>query len=93
MNVKANNDTSEGMFATMSDILIRGGRIDIGGATAIASSRYNNDMGRGLLPVSGRKSKKTDKEPPEIGLFHELPEKLQNSLLSYAKKADSQAAP
>ena len=88
LGIRANNDGSEGMFATLTDVLVTGGRIDLSSAAGIGMARYNNDMGRGLFPVTGKKRKREvkNKERLETGLFHQLPEELQNSFLSMAKK-------
>ena len=86
LGMRANNDPSEGNFATFSDVLRYGGRIDLMSAAGIGQMRYNKDMKRDLASlVTGRKSKKATK-PPELGLFHKLREKLQNSLLAVSKK-------
>ena len=86
MGMRANNNPSEGNFATFSDVLRYGGRIDLMNAAGIGQMRYNKDMKRDLTSlVSGRNSKKAT-QPPELGLFHQLQEKLQNSLLAVSKK-------
>ena len=87
LNMKANNDTCKGNFATFTDILCRGGYVDIGSAAGIGQTRYNKDMARDVSGlVKGGKSKKEDSKPQQEGIFHKLPEKLQNSLLALCKK-------
>ena len=46
LGMRANNDPSEGMFATFTDILCSGGRISLSSASAIGQMRYNKDMVR-----------------------------------------------
>ena len=86
LGMRANNDPSEGNFATFTDVLCTGGRISIDSAAGIGQARYNKDLHRDHASfVTGRKSKKTT-QPTETGAFHALPEKLQDSLLAVAKK-------
>ena len=86
LGMRANNDPSEGNVATFTDVLRYGGRINLMNAAGIGQIRCNKDTKRDLASlVSGRNSKKAT-QPPELGLFHQLQEKLQNSLLAVSKK-------
>ena len=88
LGMRANNDPSEGNFATFTDVLCNSGRISIDSAAGIGQARYNKDLNRnhGRF-VTGRKDKgtRTD-QSAETGAFHMLSEKLQDSLLAVAKK-------
>ncbi len=84
---RANNDPSEGNFATFTDVLCGGGCISIGGAAGIGQARYNKDMNQNHQQlVTGRKSKSTSEKREELGLFHCIPKKLQNSLLAIIER-------
>ena len=84
--MRANNNPSEGNFATFTDVLRCGGRIDLMSAAGIGQIRYNKDMNHDLANlVTGRKSNKAPK-PPELGLSHKLRENSQNLLLAVCKK-------
>jgi hypothetical protein len=86
MGNRANNDPSEGNFATFTDVLCNGGRISINSAAGIGQACYNKDLSHNhALFVTGQKSKSKNK-PTEMGSFHTLPEKLQDSLLAVAKR-------
>ena len=86
--MRANNDPSEGNFATFTDVLCNSGQISIDSATAIGQAQYNNDLNHNHgCYVSSRKGRGND-ESTENGLVHALlPEKLQDSLLAIAKKS------
>jgi hypothetical protein len=72
IGLRATNDPSEGMFATFTDILVNGGRIDLSSAAGLGQSRYNGDFARGHeLLVTGRKSR-TYPKPRKLGTFHSL---------------------
>ena len=87
LGMRANNDPSEGIFATFTDVLCNSGRISIDSAAAIGQARYNKDLYRNHgCYVSGKKGRGND-ESTENGPFHALPEKLQDSLLAIAKKS------
>ncbi len=78
--MKAANDSSEGVFATFTEALSTGGRVGLDGASGQGQARYNNDMGRAHeYMVTGWKGK--DKPNAVIGLFHQLPEELTDSLI------------
>ena len=84
--MRANNNPSEGNFATFTDVLCTGGHIAPDSAAGIGQARYNRDLNcNHELFVTGQKSKSKSK-PTETGAFHALPEKLQNSLLAVATK-------
>ncbi len=86
LGMQANNDLSEGNFATFTDVLCTGGHISIDSAAGIGQARYNKDLNHDHASfVTGRKSKKTTR-PTETGAYHALPEKLQDSLLAVAKR-------
>ena len=87
LGMRANNDPSEGIFATFTDVLCNSGQILIDSASAIGQARYNKDLycNHGCY-VSGKKGRGND-ESTENGPFHALPEKLQDSLLAIAKKS------
>jgi hypothetical protein len=58
VGVPANNDPSEGGFATLTDILQCSGRISLQSAAGIGRIRYNGDMARRRkFLVTGRRSK------------------------------------
>ena len=62
MGKRANNNPSEGNFATFTDVLCNGGRISIDSAAGIGQSRYNKDLNcNHALFVTGRKSKSKSK--------------------------------
>lgn len=83
---RANNDPSEGNFATFTDVLCGGGCISISSAAGIGQARYNKDMHQNHQQlVTGRKSKSTSENRVELGLFHCIPEKLKKSLLASGK--------
>ena len=88
LGMRANNNPSEGNFATFTDVLCNSGRISIDSAAGIGRARYNKDLNcnHGRF-VMGRKDKgtRTD-QSAETGAFHMLSEKLQDSLLAVAKK-------
>lgn len=87
--MRANNDPSEGMFATLTDILCSGGRINLASAAGIGQARYNHDFYRGHeeLVGKGKQHKNNNPVPSGLGTFHTLGEELQNSLLACCKKA------
>jgi len=91
LGMRANNNPSEGTFATFTDILCGAGRINLSSASAIGHMRYNNDM---VLCheqfISGRRSK-SEPEAIKLGTFHLLPVKLQDSLLPMCKKGSRHA--
>jgi hypothetical protein len=88
LGMRANNDPSEGNFATFIDVLCNSGRISIDSAAGIGQARYNKDLdcnhGRFITRGTGRGTR-TD-QSAETGAFHTLPEKMQDSLLAVAKK-------
>ncbi len=80
MGMKAVNDPSEAVFATFTEALSTGGRVGLDGAAGQGQARYNNDMGHAHeYMATGRKGK--DKPNAVIGLFHQLPEELTDSLI------------
>ena len=86
LGLRANNDPSEGSFATLTDILVCGGRISLQSAAAIGQMRYNHDMSRDISSyVSGRDSKKQI-NIKRLGLFHSLHEDCVTALIAMAKK-------
>ncbi len=86
LGMRANNNPSEGNFATFTDVLCTGGCISIDSVAGIGRARYNKDLYRDHVSfVTGQKSKTTT-QPTEMGAYHALPEKLQDSLLAVAKK-------
>ena len=86
---RANNDPSEGKFATFTDILCNGGQISLESAAVIVQIRYNKDMARDHVKFMTGSKNKVDLLTPELGTFHKLQEKLQNSLLSFCKQRAS----
>jgi hypothetical protein len=80
MGMKAVNDPLEAVFATFMEALSTAGRVGLDGAAGQGQARYNNDMGQAHESmVSGRRGKE---EPNAmIGLFHQLPEQLTDSLI------------
>jgi hypothetical protein len=83
MGMKAVNDPSEAVFATFTKALSTAGRVGLDGAAGQGQARYNNDMGRAHeYMVTGRKSAMKPETPHAvIGLFHQLPEELTDSLI------------
>ena len=84
--MQANNDPSEGTFATFTNILCNSGRINLSSASAIGQTRHNKDFIRCHEQfVTGRKAQKKTDESCQPGTFHRLPIELQDSLLSMCK--------
>ena len=85
--IHANNDAAEGNFAVFDDALNQMGRSSINRACGQGMTRYNHDYDRQSASyVTGRKSKtKAVPERVELGLFHTIPQKLQESLISMGK--------
>ena len=83
--IRANNDPSEQNFAVFDDALSTMGRGALSRAAGQGQSRYNGDFTRDISSmVTGRKSK-ANEEALQLGVFHKLPEELQNSLIATAK--------
>jgi len=85
IGMRATNDPLESKFATFIEALATGGRIDLDLAAGIGQAHYNNGFGHAQEQyVTGRKSK----EPvvKSVGLFHELPLELQDSLVVTSKR-------
>jgi hypothetical protein len=83
MGMKSVNDPSEAVFATFTKALSTAGRIGLDGAAGQGQARYNNDMGHAHeYMVTGRKVKNKPDAPSEVlGLFHQLPDELTDSLI------------
>ena len=83
MGMKAVNDPSEAVFATLTEALSTAGRVGLDGAAGQGQARFNNDMGRAHeYMVTGRKVKnKPDAPSAVLGLFHQLPDELTDSLI------------
>ncbi len=82
MGLKAVNDPLESVFSTFTEALSTAGRVGLDGAAGQGQARFNNDMGRAHeYMVTGRKRKGKGEDNPVIGLFHQLPEELTNSLI------------
>lgn len=88
LGMRAKNDPSEGNFATFNNVLCNSGRISIDRAAGIGQARYSKDLNRnhGCYVSGGRKGKRTNEPKEQNGTFHELLEKLQDSLLAIAKR-------
>ena len=85
IGMRATNDPSESEFATFTEVLATGGRIDLDLAAGIGQAHYNNDFGRAQEQyVTGRMSKAPVVK--SVGLFHELPPELQDSLVVTSKR-------
>jgi hypothetical protein len=85
IGMRATNDPSESKFATFTEVFATGGRIDLDLAAGIGQARYNNDYGRAQEQyVTGWKSKAPVVK--SVGLFHELPPELQDSLVATSKR-------
>ena len=83
---RATNDPSESEFAIFTEVLPTGGRIGLDLASGIGQTHYNNDFGRGQEEyVTGRRSKKAP-SVKSVGLFHDLPVELQDSLVVTSKR-------
>jgi hypothetical protein len=87
LGMRANNDPSEGNFATFTNVFCNFGWISIDSAAGIRQARYYKDLDciHGCFVTRGKKSRRTD-QSTDTGAFHALPEKLQSSLLAVAKK-------
>jgi len=81
IGMRATNDPSESEFATFTKVLATGGRISLDLASGIGRTRYNNDFRE---YITGRKSKSPSVK--SVGLFHELPVELQDSLAVTSKR-------
>ena len=85
IGMRATNDPSESEFATFTEVLTTGGRIGLDLASGIGQTRYNNDFGRGQEEyVTGQRSKSPSVK--SVGLFHDLPVELQDSLVVTSKR-------
>jgi hypothetical protein len=85
IGMRATNDPSECKFATFTKVLATGGRIGLDLASGIGQARYNNDFGRAQEEyVTGWRSKAPSVK--SVGLFHELPVELQDSLVVTSKR-------
>jgi hypothetical protein len=83
---RATNNPLESEFATFTEVLTTGGRIGLDLASGIGQTRYNNDFGRCQEEyVTGRRSKKAP-SVNSVGLFHDLPVALQDSLVVTSKR-------
>ena len=83
--IRANNDPAEQNFAVFDDALGQMGRGGLDRASGQGMVRFNHDYERACSHlVTGRKSK-SEVEPTEVGLFHQLCQKLQDSLIATAK--------
>ena len=84
--LKANKDAAKENFACFSESFHSGGCIRHDHSAGEGQSRYNNDYGRMSTKfVSGRKSNKTT-HLSTVGLFHELPTELQDTLVLTRKR-------
>jgi hypothetical protein len=82
--MKEVNDPSKAVCATFTETLSTAGRVGLDSAAGQGQARYNkNDMGHvHEYLVTGRKNKeKSDTLSALIGLFHQLPEDLTDSLI------------
>jgi hypothetical protein len=87
MGLKAVNDPSESVFSTFTEALSTAGRVGLDGAAGQGQARYNNDMGGAHeYMVTGRKGKGEGEDNPVLGLFHQLPEELTDSLIVTGKR-------
>ena len=70
--MKAMNDHSEAVFATLTKALSTAGWVGLNGAAGQGQARFNNDMGLAHeYMVTGRKVKnKPDAPSAVLGLFH-----------------------
>jgi hypothetical protein len=58
IGVRATNDPMESQFATFTEALATGGRVEVDLASGIGQTRYNNDFGRAQEQyVTGQRSK------------------------------------
>ena len=91
IGMRANNDPSEQMFGCFSEANEKGGGMGLNESAGLGMSWYNRDYLRGASHlVTSRRSKTEidgeDAEPVDMGLFHELPSELTDSLVSVSKK-------
>jgi hypothetical protein len=93
LGMRANNDPSEGNFATFTDVLCNSGRISIDSAAGIGQARYNKDLDQdhGHFSTRGKGKGARSDQSAQTGAFHKLPEKLQDSLLAVAKKNENRS--
>jgi hypothetical protein len=86
IGMRATNNPSESKFATFTEALATGGRIDLDLAAGIGQACYKNDFGHAQEQyATGWKSKKPVVK--SVGLFHELPLELQDSLVVMSKRS------
>ena len=85
LGIRANNDPAEQNFAVFDDALNQMGRGSLERAAGQSMSRYNHDMDRDTSKLATGQKSKADKDVSELGLFHTLCKKLQDSLLATAK--------
>ena len=86
IRMRATNDPSESKFATFTVVLTTGGIIGLDLASGIGQTRYSNDFGCGQEEyVTGRRSKKAP-SVKSVGLFHDPPVELQDSLVITSKR-------
>jgi hypothetical protein len=81
--MKAVNDPSEAVFAAFTKALFTAGRVGLDGAAGQVQARYNNDMGRAheYMVTGWKGANKLEAPNAVIGLFHQLPEELTDSLI------------
>jgi hypothetical protein len=83
--MRATSYLSESQFATFTEALATGGRIGMDLASGIGMTCYNNDFGCSQEQyVTGWRSKTPSVK--SVGLFHELPVELQDSLVVMSKR-------
>ena len=91
IGMRANNDPSEQMFGCFSEAHEKGGGMGLNESAGQGQSWYNKDYlcGADHL-VTGKRIQAEidgeDAEPVELGLFHELPSELTDSLIAVSKK-------
>jgi hypothetical protein len=79
------HNPSESEFATFTEVLATGGRIGLDLASGIGQTHYSNDFGRGQEEyVTSWRSKAPSVK--SVGLFHDLPVELQDSLVVTSKR-------
>ena len=91
VGLRANNDPSERNFGVFSDAFQHCRGMGIGEATALGTTRDNDDFGRGASDlVTGKRSKAERDgaviEAADIGLFHEMPTELTDTLIVTSKR-------
>ena len=91
IGMRANNDPSEGNFGCFSEAFQYCRGMGLGEAAHLGQSRYNKDNNRLASALATGKRSKAERDgddivEQEVGLFHQLPSALTDSLIVSAKR-------